>query len=200
MREHELGRADGVADAIIALSGWLYNDGAATDYLRYENVFRELRESLEGDFFEQLCVELFLENDHTASVEIVPTPGESDDDTPQRLAKMNADLTTEQRKQIVAEEALLRELQEAPDSPAAIATLPHLGVADIDEAPEEPSYALDVDALELAAALVAGDATLTVVNGDKWTFNVEKDWDGCIPQAYTAESGTACLWPEKPSR
>ena len=146
MREHELGMADGVADAIIALSGWLYDDGAATDYLRYEDVFRELRESLDGDFFEQLCVELFLENDHTASVEIVPTPGESDDDTPQRLAKMNADLTMEEREQIVAEEALLRELQEAPDSPAAIATLPHLGVADIDEAPEEPSYALDVDA------------------------------------------------------
>ena len=32
MREHELGMADGVADAIIALSGWLYDDGAATDY------------------------------------------------------------------------------------------------------------------------------------------------------------------------
>ena len=143
MREHDMGMADGVVHAIIALSGWLYDDGAATDYLRYEDVFSMLRDHLADNYFERLCAELFLENDHTASVEVTPTPGTTDDDARERLAKMNADLTARQREQIVAEEALLRELQEAPDTPAAMATLPRLGVADIDDVPDDPPYALD---------------------------------------------------------
>lgn len=146
MREHEMGMADGVANAMIALSGWLYDDAAATDYLRYEKTFSELRDSLADGYFERLCAELFLENGHTASVEVVPTPGESDDDTPARLAAMNRELSPEQRAGIVAEEAVLRELQEAPDTPEAIATLPRLGVADIDDAPDDPECRLVADA------------------------------------------------------
>ncbi len=143
MREHELGMADGVANAIIALTGWLYDDGAALDYLRYEDAFAELRASISDGYFERLCAELFLENDHTATVEIVPTPGESDDDSPQRLAAMNAGLSADERAHIVAEEAVLREMQEAPDTPEAIATLPRLSVSDIGQSPEDPACELD---------------------------------------------------------
>ncbi len=146
MREHDMGYADGVINAMMALSSWLYDDNAPLDYLRYETAFAQLRENLKGDYFERLCEELFLENEHAASVEIVPTPGQSDDDTPARLAAMNQALKPEERQQIVDEEALLRELQEAPDTPEAIATLPRLTVADIDDVCEEPSYALDPNA------------------------------------------------------
>ena len=106
-------------------------------------MFATLRSELEGDYFEQLCRELFCDNAHTASAEIVPTPGESDDDSAERLAAMNSALSPEERNRIVAEEALLRELQEAPDSPEAIATLPRLSVADIGTVPDEPAYGLD---------------------------------------------------------
>ena len=143
MREHDFGVADGVMLAMTSLSGWLYDDDAATDYLRYESDFAELRTLLEDGFFEQLAVELFCESAHTASVEVVPTPGVSDDDAPARLAEMNRRLAPDERSRIVAEEALLRELQEAPDAPEATAALPRLSVADIGDAPSEPSYALD---------------------------------------------------------
>lgn len=146
MREHDMGYADGVVDSMIALSSWLYDDGAAIDYLRYERAFSQLRADLETDYFERLCEELFLENNHTASVEIVPTPGESDDVWPKRLAEMNAELPADERAQIVADEAMLRELQEAPDTPEAIATLPRLGISDIGDAPDEPVYGLFPDA------------------------------------------------------
>ena len=143
MREHDTGTADGVVYAMTSLASWLYDDDAPIDYLRYETMFATLRSELEGDYFEQLCRELFCDNAHTASAEIVPTPGESDDDSAERLAAMNSALSPEERNRIVAEEALLRELQEAPDSPEAIATLPRLSVADIGTVPDEPAYGLD---------------------------------------------------------
>ncbi len=146
MREHDMGYADGVVDAMVALSSWLYDEDAALDYLRYERAFAQLREELDGPYFEQLCKDLFLENPHTAAVEVVPTPGVSDDDSAERLAAMNRALQPDERELLVKGEALLRELQEAPDTPEAIATLPRLGVADIGEAPEEPAYSMMDDA------------------------------------------------------
>ena len=146
MREHDMGYADGVVYAMTALSSWLYDDDAPLDYLRYERTFAALRNALEGDYFEKLCAELFLENSHAAAVEIVPTPGESDDDSAERLAEMNKALEPEERKLIVAGEALLRELQEAPDTPEAIASLPRLKRADIGDAPIEPAYGIDEQA------------------------------------------------------
>ena len=143
MREHDMGYADGVIYAMTALSSWLYDEQNATEYLRYEQAFAQLRAALEGDFYERLCTELFLDNDHTASVEVVPTPDRSDDDAAEQLAALNRALSAEERARIVAEEALLRELQEAPDTPEAKATLPRLGVADIADAPDEPGYTLD---------------------------------------------------------
>lgn len=146
MREHDMGAADGVIYSMTALSSWLYDDEAATDYLRYEKVFAALRAELEGDYFETLCRELLCDNEHVAAVEVVPTPGESDSDAAERLAELNRTMSSEERERIVAEVALLRELQEAPDSPEAVATLPRLSVSDIGSKPEEPSYALDDEA------------------------------------------------------
>ncbi len=146
MREHDMGYADGVIDSMLALSSWLYDDDSATTYLRYERAFAELRQQLEGDYFETLCRELFCECPHSASVEVLPTPTEGPDEMARALEELNQSLSFEQRRRIVEEEAVLRELQEAPDTPEAIATLPRLSVADIQGAPELPDYGLDESA------------------------------------------------------
>jgi len=142
-REHELGVADGVADAMIALSSWLYDDAMPIAYLRYEDMFANLRAALDTDYYENLLAELFLENGHTAAVEVVPCDEAVDYDPAEELAQANAALSLEERQRIVDEEAVLRELQEAPDTPEAIATLPRLTVEDLGEAPEQPAYGLD---------------------------------------------------------
>ncbi len=146
MREHELGYADGVVNAMMSLASWLYDDDMPIEYLKYERAYAQLRSELEGDYFERLCEDLFCNSAHMASVEVVPTPGESDDTWPERLAAMNRELSADERARIVEEEAVLREMQEAPDSPEAIATLPRLGVSDIGDAPEYPAFDLDADA------------------------------------------------------
>ncbi|WP_270298569.1 hypothetical protein [Eggerthella sinensis] len=55
-------------------------------------------------------------------------------------------MTPEDFVRVADEEAALRRLQEEPDAPEALATLPRLSVADIGAAPVEPPYALVEDA------------------------------------------------------
>ena len=143
MREHNFGYPEGVLHAISSMSGWLYDDDAPVDYIRYEDTFAELRANLEGDYFDQLARSIFLENNHRASAEIIPTPGRPDNDQSAELAGKNFSLTAEERALIVAEEQVLRELQMQPDSPESIATLPRLSLSDLGDAPVFDSAIVD---------------------------------------------------------
>ena len=146
MREHDFGVADGVVYAMTALSSWLYDDDAPTTYLRYEHAFAELRRALDEGYFEELARTLLCDTEHRFSATIEPNPNAYDDGLEELLAEAQEALTPEMAEQIDAEVALLRELQERPDSPEAIATLPRLSISDIGDAPDEPAYGLDATA------------------------------------------------------
>lgn len=142
LREHDFGVSDGVALAMAALSGWLYDDELACAYLRYEDAFASLRDKLRTGYFEQLARELFLENDHAASVEIKPVAAEEDAAERELLAAAAASMTAADFERIAAEEAELRRAQELPDAPEALAALPALSASDIGEAPHRPAWEL----------------------------------------------------------
>ncbi len=142
MREHDMGPSDGVVYAIDSLSGWLYNDDAVLDYLRYEDLFVELRKRLDEGYFEDLAREVFLDNDHSAYSWVDPRP-ERPDFIAEELAEKEAGLTDDDRAAIAANQEELRAAQEAPDTPEALATLPFLTIDDIGEAPERPGWHLD---------------------------------------------------------
>ena len=143
MREGEFGMADGVAHAITALSGWLYDDDEPTRYLRYEDDFAALRAELETGYFEQLIREVFLDNPHQAEVEIRPEAQEGPSDEARRLAEIEAGMDADDFARIEEDVAELRRLQDAPDSLEALATLPRLTRSDISDAPAEPAYGID---------------------------------------------------------
>ena len=142
MREREFGIPDGVALSMTALSGWLYDDEMATTYLRYEDDFAFLRRELDNGYFERLLVDVFLESDHWALAEVRPVEGGEDAYEAERLRAVEAGMGPDDFARVADEEAELRRLQTEPDSPEALATLPRLSVADIGDAPEEPSYGL----------------------------------------------------------
>ena len=146
MREREFGMADGVALAINALSGWLYDDNAPLDYIRYEDDFAFLREALEGDYFETLIRDVFLDNPHQTEVEVRPEAAQGASDEQMRLDAIQATLDEADLKRIDEEVERLRSMQTEPDSPEALATLPQLARADIQQAPAEPAYRLDPQA------------------------------------------------------
>ena len=142
MREHDFGMADGVALSMAALSGWLYDDGAACDYLRYEDDFAFLRKALGEGYFEQLIREAFLESAHMAEVEVRPVAGDEDAFEAERLAAAEAGMGPEDWRRVAEAQAELRRLQEEPDAPEAVAKLPRLSVDDLGDAPDEPPFAL----------------------------------------------------------
>ena len=146
LRQRDYGVADGVALACDALSTWLYDDEAATDALKLGPVYAELRDALEGNFFEDLLQELVLDSEHWALVELVPVeeraadgdPGEAAELQARKAAMAEADL-----QRVVDQVAELRRQQEAEDAPEDRAKLPRLHVADIGDARPEPPFELD---------------------------------------------------------
>lgn len=141
------GYPDGVALAMQAMSGWLYDDARATDYLRYEDALAELKRGLDEGLFERLLAELVCESAHCAEVELVPAEVGDADEEAAELARLRASMGEGDLEAVRAEVDALRAEQEAPDLPEALATLPQLTVADIGPAPAEPRP------LEVAAPL-----------------------------------------------
>lgn len=142
MRERNFGYPDGVVLAMSAMAGWLYSDDDPAAFLRFEDVFASLREKVEEGYFEALLRELFLDNDHRACAEVVPT--ESDEAAEEAEAagerEAAAALTEDEAASIREAVRALREAQEAPDAPEALAKLPQLSRADIGEAPAEAMW------------------------------------------------------------
>lgn len=148
LRQRDYGIADGVAIACDALSTWLYDDDAATLALKYGPVYEELRDELEGSYFEDLLRELVLENDHMALVELVPVDaaeGSEGAEAAELAAKRDA-MTDAELADVVERTAALRAAQEAEDTPEDKATLPRLRVSDIGEARPEPPLVVDTTA------------------------------------------------------
>ena len=148
LRQRDYGIADGVAIACDALSTWLYDDDAATLALKYGPVYEELRDELDGSYFENLLRELVLENDHMALVELVPVDaaeGAESAEAAELAAKRDA-MTDAELADVVERTAALRAAQEAEDTPEAKATLPRLRVSDIGEARPEPPLVVDTTA------------------------------------------------------
>ena len=144
LRERNFGMADGVMFACSCMASWLYYDDTPCDYLRYDQAFKNLRAKLGEGYFENLLRELFLENDHAASAEVVPAEdagekGEADT----RIEHLAETLDEAGRQEIADEVEKLRRAQETPDSPEALSTLPRMRPSDIGRAPAEPAYALD---------------------------------------------------------
>ncbi len=148
LRQRDYGIADGVAIACDALSTWLYDDDAATLALKYGPVYEELRDELDGSYFEDLLRELVLQNDHMALVELVPVDagaGSEGAEAAELAAKRDA-MTDAELADVVERTAVLRAAQEAEDTPEDKATLPRLRVSDIGEARPEPPLVVDTTA------------------------------------------------------
>ena len=139
LRENDMGYPDGVAYAMTAMNGWLYSDDAPTLYLKYEDDFRDLSDSMGLGVFERLLDKMVVHNDHHALVTLEPVEGTGTAQEAADLAKVKEALTDEQLTAIMAEQAALKAEQAAPDRPEDVARLPHLTVADIDEGPSEPT-------------------------------------------------------------
>ena len=128
---------NGVYLSMRSLSSWLYDDERPVDYLRFEESMDHMRAGLDGGYFEDLLRDVICESDHHVTVEIVPVEDGAAAEEEARLASLRATMSDEDVEGVRREVAALREMQEAPDSPEDLATLPCLTIDDIGEADEE---------------------------------------------------------------
>lgn len=144
LRERDFGIPNGVALAMSSLAGWLYDDSLAIQYLHYESAFEKIRAEANDGCFERLAKELFLENNHTASVLIVPEENTVKSAESKKLEAKMAEMRPEDLSQIMDAILELRREQDEPDSEEAISSLPLLSLDDMARKKSfEPSYFLD---------------------------------------------------------
>lgn len=146
LRERDRGMADGVVLAIGALGGWIYADEDATLHLHYEQPLERMRDGLGGRYFEDLLGSLVLDSPHAARVDLQPVERFDESEEAVELAAYLDTLDSAALDAIDADVAALRQRQESPDTPEALATLPQLHVSDIGPAKPEPELQLRDDA------------------------------------------------------
>lgn len=138
-RERDFGPyPQGIIFAMQVMASWLYG-GAPELLLEVGDVYEKLRAKLDEGYFEQLIREVLLDNPHRCEVILTPsaTLGEERRAAEQaRLAEAQRAWTDETRAARAAEEQRLTAWQNSEDTPEALATLPHLTLADLPREPE----------------------------------------------------------------
>ena len=137
------GYPDGIALSMQVMSSWLYDDEKPLDFVHYEDELSQLKAGIAEGLFEELLAKFVCDSTHSALVDLVAA--DADDGAEQRaeLARRRAEMSEGDLAAIEREVTALRAEQESPDSPEALATLPRLSLADVDEACAEASLAHD---------------------------------------------------------
>ncbi len=136
LRENNSGRFPrGLSAMIQSLSTWLY-DGDPLAPLAWEAPLARIKERLAtGEkLFENTIKHAFLDNEHRSTVVLVPDSTLAAQREEAELTQLQRlyDVCTPDERQAVVEETLrLRALQEEPDSPEALATIPALSPKDV---------------------------------------------------------------------
>ena len=127
-----------LAEGLSLLDTWLYG-GDPMEGLSVEHALKSLEEKLTGDSFEALLRELFLENEHSATVVLVPSKTLGDEKRAKEAARVKAEgaaWTDADRARQKAQAESLKLFQQTPDSAEALKTIPMLKLSDLNEAPE----------------------------------------------------------------
>jgi Zn-dependent M16 (insulinase) family peptidase len=119
------------------LTTWLYDEDPLMP-LYYEAPLAAIKEALNNgeSYFENLISTYLLNNTHRTTVVLEPDPElrqRQEAAETERLAQARAEMSEADLQAVMTEAQRLKELQEKPDSPAALASLPRLELTDLDK-------------------------------------------------------------------
>lgn len=149
LREKNTGRYPrGLAVMLEALNEWLY-DCDPLGALSFAAPLAEVKRQAEDPgYFSRLIEELLLRNTHRTTVVLLPDPqaqARREEAERRMLEVFSAACSPEMKEAIAQTAARLKELQETPDSPEALAAIPSLTLEDIPrQAPLLPSEPMEV--------------------------------------------------------
>ena len=123
----------GLAYGLQSFDSWLY-DADPVMHIRYEDVFRQLKEKIDENYYENLIKEGLLDNKHCAVVCLKPVKGldkTRDEELRSRLHSLKDSLTDEQLEGIRRDTEALKLYQSEPSSPADLLKVPMLSISDL---------------------------------------------------------------------
>ncbi|UCG14319.1 MAG: insulinase family protein [Deltaproteobacteria bacterium] len=120
-----------------ALTTWLH-DADPLALLAFEAPLSGVKSQLAANpgFFETLIDRFFLENQHRSSLILEPDPNLTDNqerEERERLATIQTAMEQDDLREVIEQTLELRRLQETPDTPEALATIPTLKLSDLDK-------------------------------------------------------------------
>lgn len=138
LRENNTGSFPrGIAVMLRALVTWLH-EGDPFKLLSFETPLNEIKTRLSADkqYFEKLIKTHLLDNVHRTTLRFKPDPeiGQRfEEKEKSRLATIRESMSAAQIKEVVENTKKLKELQETPNSPEALATMPFLQLSDLEK-------------------------------------------------------------------
>jgi presequence protease len=136
LRENNTGSFPrGIAFMLRALRSWLHGRDPLTP-LAFAAPLSAVKARVAGGerYFENLLRKHFIDNPHRTVVVLTPDREQAKREAKEEqahLASVRAGMTAADIKAVVAETRALKELQERPDSPEALATIPTLKLSDL---------------------------------------------------------------------
>ncbi len=120
-----------------ALTTWLY-DGDPMALLAFEEPLEKIKEAVGSGsgLFEQMLDRFFVSNPHRTTVIFKPDPGlrqKVESDEKDRLARIRSEMDQNQLDEIMENTRELKRIQETPDTPEALSTIPTLRLEDLNK-------------------------------------------------------------------
>jgi hypothetical protein len=137
LRENNSGHfPQGLHLMLRSLTTWLY-DGDPLALFAFEAPLGKIKSGLQANsaFFQEMIYRFFLNNPHRTTLILKPDSalGEKDEAAEKdRLAKARAGMNPDQLGEVADNTIKLKRLQETPDAPGALATIPVLKLADLE--------------------------------------------------------------------
>lgn len=119
---------------------WLYDDNMPFDMIEAIDIFKDLKEKINTDYYERLIEKYLIQNQHKSILVVAPREGltgKEEKELADKLAVYKAGLTSEEIRQIVADTKALRAYQEMEDTPENLAKIPMLRREDLKKEAED---------------------------------------------------------------
>jgi len=135
-----------IMDAIY--SSWLY-DNNPLNYLHCEKILQTLQNQIEQDpqYLSNFIKKHLINNPHRLDVSIIPDSNlqtKKQNEFEKQMQKIKDNLTVEQKNKIIAEAKELESIQNTPNTPEQLATLPYLKLSDIPKIPKQINTEINI--------------------------------------------------------
>ncbi|MGN0166719.1 MAG: insulinase family protein [Acetatifactor sp.] len=134
-READFGTTPkGLMYGLQALDSWLYDDSKPFIHLEANDTYAGLRKKAEGGYFESLIQKYLLDNNHAATVILLPREGlakKQEEILKKKLAEVKSGMSNTQLSDIRSMMERLDEFREKEDAPENLAKIPLLTREDL---------------------------------------------------------------------